>query len=235
MNRAINHRLDRLEKQGEATAAVRKRRTSEQVERLSQAAREHAAMVAALVLHGDPQMDEPLKCARDRMLENFRLTNVQPAGYPLLVHEFVMAEVPGDTENAKFAQVLRSAPQWLLVFCMCHIDAQILGFGLPTFPDPPPEPGLVGIDDMFCWPGLPSGTLGAGGPIPEPNLFEALSSDELIDFDALIEKGEENWSRRDRRRRKEIMVKIIEHMPPAERAPLDRLLKYYRRSLGARH
>jgi hypothetical protein len=233
VNRAINHRLSRLEKQAEATAAVRTRRASEQVKRLSQAARGHAAMVGAIALYGDPQLDEPLKFARDRMLNCLTLTSVSPQGYPLLVHAIVVAKVPSDTENAKFTKVLHSAPQWLLTFCMCHIDAQILGLHLPTFPDPPPEPGLLGIDDMFRWPDLPNGTLGAGGPIPEPNRFEALSIDELIEFDMLIIKGEENWSRHDRRRRKEMMIKMIEHLPPAERAPFDRLLKYYGRSREA--
>jgi len=62
--------------------------------------------------------------------------------------------------------------------------------------------------------------LGAGGPLPEdelsalddhfPDPFRALTDEEFLDYDRLSEKGEENWTREDRRRRKEIMAKLFE-------------------------
>jgi hypothetical protein len=70
---------------------------------------------------------------------------------------------------------------------------------------------------MDSWPDLPTGTLGAGGPISKPDLaapetrpspLQALSLEEAIDLISLLQKGEENWSHRDRRRLNEIMDKV---------------------------
>lgn len=232
MNRRINRRLDRLEELEKATLAVREQRAWKHAERLRKLAHDHASKVVAICLLGDPKVDEPLRFARDRMFESLHIVGINPVARSFLVQNFVESEVPGDTANVKFAHVLRSAPQWLLEFCRCEIDARLLGFDLPIFPDPSPEPGLVGREEMFLWPDLPSGTLGAGGP-PEPNPFEVLSLDEFIAYDAIVRKGEKNWSRGDRRRRKEIMIKIIEHMRPSDRESFDRLLEYFKRSLGA--
>lgn len=72
-------------------------------------------------------------------------------------------------------------------------------------------------DSLDSWPDLPTGTLEAGGPIPEldlspldalPNPFDALSADEILDLSRLTESGEGNWSRRDRRRHREIITKV---------------------------
>jgi hypothetical protein len=175
-------------------------------------------MVATLVLHGNPSIDEPLWVAWRRALKSLGLTDCPAEQIPDRLRRLVVARLPGDTENAKFAHVFHSAPQWLLEFCFCVLDAHVLEFDLPRSSERVPEPGLKGIDDIHKWPRLPTGTLEAGGPIPEPDLsplddsqnpFRVLSVDELIDLDLLIEKGEENWSRHDRRRRKEIMAKLI--------------------------
>jgi hypothetical protein len=142
------------------------------------------------------------------MLKELGIDRLAPAAIPYVLQEVVVEKLPGATENEKFANVLRSAPQWLLAFCSCRNDAVILGFELPTFSDPSPEPGLEGINDVFCWPDLPEGTLGAGGPFPEPDL-SALSPEELIDRAELREKGEENWSRHERRRHREMTAKLM--------------------------
>lgn len=102
---------------------------------------------------------------------------------------------------------------------MCVIDAHYLGIGLPHEPGPTPEPGMDGVrDSLDSWPDLPTGTLEAGGPIPEldlseldaalPNPFDALTDDETLDLSRLFESGEGNWSRRDRRRHREIITKV---------------------------
>jgi hypothetical protein len=57
-----------------------------------------------------------------------------------------VVNLPGDTENSKFAQVLGSAQQWLLAFCMSAIDAHVLGFDLPKDSGQLPEPGGIGLD-----------------------------------------------------------------------------------------
>jgi hypothetical protein len=50
--------------------------------------------------------------------------------------------------------------------------------------------------------------------VPELDL-SALSCEEVIDLTRLLEKGEKNWSRWDRRRRKEIMAKLVGTNYPA--------------------
>jgi hypothetical protein len=222
MKRTGRRRLSRLEKQIEPIIAERERREMEIDKRLRQAARDHATMVATLVLHGNPSIDQPLRFARRRALESLELTDCPAEQIPDRLRALVVAKLPGDTENAKFAHVFHSAPQWLLDFCFCVLDAHVLGFDLPRSSERVPEPGRKAIDDIYKWPGLPTGTLEAGGPIPEPDLSplddlsnpsHALNVDELIDLDLLIEKGEKNWSRQDRRRRKEIMAKVIATYP----------------------
>jgi hypothetical protein len=133
----------------------------------------------------------------DPALLRYRLTNV-------------VAALPGDTENAKFAHVFSSAPRWLLYFCMAAIDSFILGFEYPKNPEwEPPERGRDGSRELNdAWPELPKGTIGAGRPIGKLNPLRALSPEENIDLLNLMEKGEENYLRQDRRRWKEIWAKV---------------------------
>lgn len=128
--------------------------------------------------------------------------------------------IPGTTlatSKPKISLPTRTAPQWLLAFCMSCLDAHLLGIDLPNDSGPSPEPGLTGLDDLESWPDLPTGTLGAGGPIPEldlspldalPNPFDGLSPEETIDLYRLLENGKENWSRRNRNRHREIIAKV---------------------------
>jgi hypothetical protein len=218
MNQITNRRLCRVEKQAEPIIAERPRKEAADAARLRKAARDHATKVVTLILHGDPRIDEPLAVAWGRALGNLGLTDIPPAEIPIRLRARVLADLPGETENTKFTHVLSTAPQWLLAFCMCVIDAHYLGIGLPHEPGPTPEPGMDGVrDSLDSWPDLPTGTLEAGGPIPEldlspldalPNPFDALSADEILDLSRLTESGEGNWSRRDRRRHREIITKV---------------------------
>jgi hypothetical protein len=216
MKRTGSRRLSRLEQQVEPITAERERRELDRDTRLRQAARDHATMVVAVLLHGAPRIDEPLRFAWWRARDNLGLTDIPSAQIPDRLRALVVANLPGDTENAKFAHVLCSAPQWLRYFCCCHFDAHLLGFDLPEYSEPVTEPGREGIVDLSKWPRLPTGTLEAGGPILEPDLspldnlpdpFHALNVDETMDLYMLIEKGEGNWSRQDRHRHREIIAK----------------------------
>lgn len=218
MKRTGSRRLRRLEKKIEPIIEEREQRELERNKRLHQAARDHATMVVAVLLHGAPQIKEPLRFAWWRARDNLGLTDIPSAQIPDRLRALVVANLPGDTENAKFAHVFSSAPRWLLAFCFCVIDGYILGIDLPKDSEPPPEPGCKGINDMFeSWPNLPTGTLEAGGPIHEPDLsplddlpdpFHALNVDETMDLYTLMEKGEGNWSRQDRHRHREIIAKV---------------------------
>jgi hypothetical protein len=211
MTSISRRRLSRLENLASAVVAERKRREPEVAAWRRQAARDHATKLVALVLHGDPRIDEPLAIAWHRAVSKLGLANVDPA---LLRYRLanVVAALPGDTENAKFAHVFGSAPRWLLYFCMAAIDSFILGFDYPKNLEwEPPDIGRDGSREAnHAWPGLPQGTIGAGRPIGKLNPLRALSPEENIDLLNLNEKGEENWLRQDRRRWREIWAKIDE-------------------------
>ncbi len=207
MTRISSQRLTRLEKLAAPIIAGRWQREAAADIRLRRAAGDHATKLVTLILHGDPRIEEPLAIAWRRALSGLGLADTPPARLPALLRAQVIASLPGNTENDKFGGVLSSAPPWLLAFCMASIDGYVLGIDLPKDSEPSPEPGCDALEDMEAWPDLPTGTLAAGGPVPD--YHHALDCEEVIDLTRLLEKGEKNWSRRDRRRRKEITAKLL--------------------------
>jgi hypothetical protein len=206
-------RLSRLEKL--VPSAVAKRKQMEW-EWQRQAALAHATKLVTLILHGEPHIEEPLVIAWNRALDHLGLSGM-PRGlpYPLRALPYrlraVVAALPGDTESAKIARVLSSAPSWLLHFCMASLDCFVLGIELPKSSDPVPKYGRDGLRDMMrSWPDLPIGTIAAGGPIRGRDRFDRLSLEELSDLIKLLRSGEENWFWHDRRRYREIMTKVDE-------------------------
>jgi len=208
MNQISRRRLSRLEKLVASVVAERKRREPEKAAWRRQAALDHATKLVVLILHGDPHIEEPLAIAWNRALGHLGLSDTPQALLPYRLRAVVSA-VPGATENDKLARVFCSAPSWLLDFCMASVDCFILGIELPQSSEPAPEYARDGLrDHIDSWPDLPTGTIGAGRSIPKPNPMRALSFEETNDLIGLFKSGEENWSRRDRRRHGEIVAKI---------------------------
>jgi hypothetical protein len=215
MNRMSRRRVSRLEKRMVPSIAKTRRSEAENAAWQRQAARDHATKLVTLILHGDPQIEEPLAIAWRRALGRLGLVGIAEAQLADRLRALVIAGLPGDTENAKFAHVLCSAPQWLLAFCLAWADDCILGIDLPKSSEPPTKLGRKALRDCLdSWPDLPVSTLGAGGPIPKlapsplSSPLDALSFEEIVDLRGLVEKGEENWSRRDYRRYTEITAKV---------------------------
>ena len=208
MTRITNRRLSRLEKLVTAMVAERKRREPGETAWRRQAALDHATKLVTLILHGDPRIDEPLSIAWQRALTKLGLERIDQVLLPYRLGD-VVAALPGDTESAKFAHVLCSAPRWLRDFCDASLDCFVLGIELPKSSEPAPEYGRDGLrDSIDSWPELPTGTIGVGRPIPKPNPMRVLSPEECIDLIGLLKSGEENWSRRDRHRYRQIMAKV---------------------------
>jgi hypothetical protein len=177
--------------------------------------------LVAVILHGEARVDEPLDIAWHRALEQLsleRLADFTPSAHVAArLRPVLLPQLPGDTENAKLAHVLNSAPTWLIKFCHAWMDARVLGFELQQDSSFRLEFGRIGLrEGVDAWPDLPKGTLAAGGPIP-PSPFDVLSSEESIELLRLMENGEESWSRGDRRRHREIMAKV--DMPKPESPP----------------
>jgi hypothetical protein len=208
MNLTTRRRLSRLEKRVASVVAERKQREPEVLARQRQAALYHAAKLATLIVHGDPQIDEPLAIAWERALGHLGLSGTPQE---LLYYRLraALGDLPGDTEIAKFAHIFRSAPSWLLCFCKASLDCFVLGIELPKSSEPWREYGRDGLREADdAWPDLPKGTIGAGRPIPKSNPWLALSYEEGMDLIRLRKIGEENWLRRDRHRYGEIMAKV---------------------------
>src|SRR5262249_6707596 len=203
MSRITRRRLSRLEKRLASEVAERKRREPELMARRRQDALYHATKLVTLILHGHPQIDEPLAIAWERALGHLGLSGTPQELFYRLRAAF--ADLPGDTEIAKFAHVFRSAPSWLLDFCDASLDCFLLGIELPKSSEPAPEYGRDGLREADdAWPDLPKGTIGAGPPLPKPNPWFALSYEEGRELIRLRNVGEENWLRRDRHRYSEI-------------------------------
>jgi hypothetical protein len=224
MGRNKHQRLARLEQTAQRLRDERKKREADHNERLRRAAWDHLTMVVAVVLHGDPRIDERLEIAWRRTLDRLGLTETPPRDLLIKVRDILCDQLPGDSPLEKLARVLSSAPPWILSFCLCSMDAVI--FKIPLqLKGPLPEQCRSEIARP-SWPRLPRGAFADGGPMPEKpedlswlddllskrgvpiNAYDSLDVDEINDLLQLIEKGEENWTRLERLRRNEIMAKV---------------------------
>jgi len=149
-------------------------------------ARDHAVEVAAVVLHGEPKIEEPLGIAQSRMLEKlekkfaavaeefcFRDFGKKPDRFlrphlRFLYFLLMFDNLRGGNDNLKFERVFSEAPAWLLKFTAIDWDAKLLGFKLRKLVGTPAL-GREARLERNKWPSLPEGTIDAGGPCSEPD------------------------------------------------------------------
>jgi hypothetical protein len=175
-------------------------------------ARFHAAAVAAIVLQGEPKIDEPLERAWLRALKRYGIHVSDPTSKnstdnvgPQLLAKLLK---PGADESDTFSEIFRDAPAWLLDFTSVSFDAKLLNFELPDLSDSV-EMGRDGFREAKLWPLLPTRIMTAGEPVSRP-LFERskaqedglgrLSDDDLIFLLEMRKKPEDEWSLTQRRR-----------------------------------
>lgn len=131
-------------------------------------ARRHATAVAAILLAGEPKVDEPLIRAWISALQHYGISVKDPTEkseqisaaqhlFPLIVGQ--------ETSSAKFTEIFKSAPDWLLQFTRTTLDAWPLNFRLPHT-EVKLKWGSVGFEDAERYPYLPLGVMTAGDPIP---------------------------------------------------------------------
>jgi hypothetical protein len=130
-------------------------------------AERHARNVAATVLFGEPEITEPFERASRRMYERLfgLIRHKELSPQVAHVYPFVFFESYSAMRFEKILQ--RMAPPWLLKFTGTHWDATILKITLPDLSGAP-ELGKEARIDRDRWPGLPLGTIDAGGPAGEP-------------------------------------------------------------------
>jgi hypothetical protein len=135
-------------------------------------ARRHATAVAAIVLAGEPKIDEPLVQAWARTLRHYEIAIEDPANKSEQVRaaQRLLPIIAGrQALSSRFAEIFSTAPAWLLQFTRTVLDAWILKFRLPEM-KPNPNWGTVGFADAEHWPFLPLGVLTAGEPIPDDDV-----------------------------------------------------------------
>jgi hypothetical protein len=109
-------------------------------------------------------------------------------------------------ESARFTEIFRNAPGWLLRFTRMELDAFGLKFKLPKISDEPVW-GVDGVKDSKRWPLLPLGTMGAGGPLPKAPESD-LSPDEQRFYREMRARPREEWSRSERCKMSELIKRV---------------------------
>jgi len=147
-------------------------------------ARLHALVVAAIVLAGKPKIDEPLSEALRRALQHYGIpaslqdvmtaranrSHVEQAVDQMEAADQLAPVILGGAQvSARFAEIFRTAPSWLLNFTRTTVDADILKFKLPEKLGRS-KWGSKGYEDSRAWP-LPSlGRITDGDPISGDDL-----------------------------------------------------------------
>jgi hypothetical protein len=131
MDRRSRHRIGKVE---ELLSAALKERAGRRKPLGSHHALRHATAVAAIVLSGHPKVDEPLNRAWARALRHYGI-NVNEPGQSNDQVAAAQRLFPiinrGEKESARFTEIFRTAPVWLLQFTGMAMDARFLKFHLP--------------------------------------------------------------------------------------------------------
>jgi hypothetical protein len=153
MTRARFRQTARLERLAEAYLRPREEADSRFEEFVRNCAFIHTANLSALILYGDPKIDEPLSFAWRRCLESAEWQKRREkyggwdeygrddCGDPFVsfgatriakyFRQHFLPGLPGADEVEKFSSIFKKAPPWLLWFTYGDLNARILGIKLP--------------------------------------------------------------------------------------------------------
>ena len=167
----------RVEKIEEAIAGEREKRRKQLANQFANAkasALHHATAVAAIVLGGQAKIDQPLGQAWARALQHCNIDNnnnihdnngIQLLNQIAAARELRPKIMGHEKDSARFTDIFRTAPVWLLQFTGMAWDAGLRQFQLPDLSQTL-NWGTDGFEAVRRWPLLPSGILEAGDPIP---------------------------------------------------------------------
>jgi hypothetical protein len=163
MNRRSRHKIEKCDEVLSAALKERDEGLKQWLRVAPTHARRHATAVAAIVLAGQPRVDEPLSRAWARALQHYGIDDKdQVAASQRLLPKKIIGD---EKESERFTEIFRTAPIWLLQFTAMALDARLLEFDLSLMPDTL-RWGSAGFEDALRWPLLPVGTITAGDPIP---------------------------------------------------------------------
>ena len=128
-DRKSRHQLSKLEKLVSTALKEREEREKQAVKELPFRARRHATAVAAIVLSGQPKIDEPLIKAWARALQHYGI-NVNVLGgiddQVRAAQRLLPIIIGGEELSVRFTEIFRTAPVWLLQFTGISMDARLL-------------------------------------------------------------------------------------------------------------
>jgi len=185
MDRSSQQRIWKVENLISAAKKEREEKRKKKYENYLRHARYHATAVAAIVLSGEPKIDEPLVRAWKRALQHYGIPALQQHGMNLdeaarerdqvAAAQRLFPKIVGGAEvSAKFTEIFRTAPVWLLGFTSTFMDAGLLSFDLPPKSWRPKwgsggeyKWGSAGYEESRRWPLLPLGTMTDGNPVAD--------------------------------------------------------------------
>lgn len=203
MDRSLQHRFSKIDKRLSAAVKNGKKKAQQRKRDCLCSARHHATAVAAIVLSGQPKIDEPLVTAWNRALQHYGIKFNAWGGMADQVRateQLGPLILKGEESTARFTEIFAEAPIWLMQFTGLAMDARLLNFHLPDISRCRLSWGGAGYEDARRWPLLPSGTMTAGDPIPDADpryLWLVLSciltvgGSPFQDFDDRLSREEE--------------------------------------------
>lgn len=146
-------RVARLQRAVQPYLARLERHRAEENERAKKICFERLAIVTLLALYGQPKIDESLEAAWQRVLES-PAWKAYRQKYPALgpyhtddwvtpfqgpcsrfiaeyFRKYVLPDLPGEDEPAKFAAIFATVPPWLLWYTHADCCALLVGIKLP--------------------------------------------------------------------------------------------------------
>jgi hypothetical protein len=168
MAQSSRHRIVKIEEALAAEREKRRKQLAKYLETFKASARYHATAVAAIVLAGQPRIDEPVDQAWARALEHYDIAGNHKGHLDaqIIAARQLRPKIMGSkNESTRFTELFEAAPVWLLQFTGMAWDARLLKFQLPDVSQRLSW-GSAGYEEARRWPLLPSGLLEAGDPIP---------------------------------------------------------------------
>src|SRR5256885_9741602 len=153
MDRPSRHRIGKWEELLSAALKERDERLKQLLRVWPTDARRHATAVAAILLSGHPRVNEPLNRAWARALRHHGIDNKDQIAAAQQLFPII---VGGRNQSARFTEIFRTSPVWLLQFTGMALDARLLKFDLPDVSDTL-RWGSAGYEDARRWPLLPVG------------------------------------------------------------------------------
>ena len=176
MDRSSRRRVCKAEETISIAKKQHEEKRKKELETYVSYARLHATAVAAIVLSGQPKIDEPLIQAWTRALQYYEVQ--QDKSYfddrsrlkkqNAAAQKLVLEILEGAKESERFTEIFRTAPEWLLHFTQTYIDACHLLLDLrPTKIPFTLKWGRTGYEEALGWPLLPLGTMMGGDPLSD--------------------------------------------------------------------